>query len=475
MLFLSLTVCYANTAFAEQGRVESLSVLAMAQKVIDAYPSLAIAALKVEQAQQKVAQVNGQLDWHLQANAGVSRDPGFFLGTVDGLKTSANLQRQLENGDRLSLSASLNRSDSEMSLSPTFPNPSYTTQFRVDYRKPLARGQGFPIFQQNLNNAQLGIELANANKKIAYNNILRQVIALFYSIASTLRQEENIHLSLTRTKRLKKFIESRYNLGIAENKDLLQVLAQVDGQNAQLLLLDAAKQQLIISINRLMARDWNTPLQLDIQDSKDADQPLAGELERVKKASPALSVADKQVEIAGNNLKVINDTTRDSLDLVLYAGAQQLSGDTAAGDSVLENDSIGGVGIEYNINKGKQEKQALLKESQTLMDIALLNKKQLLFDLEYDTAELVSEIGAIKKTIAAYEKSVHSEQKKLDEADKRYRRGRIDIDRVIGFENQLSAAELALEMQRLSIMQRRYLLSVLNGDIWTKLTIAGAN
>ena len=65
--------------------------------------------------------------------------------------------------------------------------------------------------------------------------------------------------------------------------------------------------------------------------------------------------------------------------------------------------------------------------------MALLNKKQLLLDLEYDTAELVSEIGAIKKAISAYEKSVKSEQKKLDEADKRYRRGRIDIDRLISY------------------------------------------
>jgi len=477
-LFLAALLGAALMAVDAQGAESSdtgsaetrLDIYRVLQEVIDKYPSLALASLKVQQAQTKLAQIRGLLDWRLQASAGVAKEPGFFLGTTNSLKTNANFSRRLENGDSLAIIAALNRSDSEMSLSPTFPNPSYNTQVRINYRKPLLRDNGFASFSQDLKNAGLNTQWAQQNRLSAYEGILGQVIGIFYSINATVRQVENIHQSLERTKRLRKFIKGRLNLGIAENKDILQILAQIDSQNAQLQVLDSAIKQQYINLNRLLVNPWDTPLQLEVENSQ---QPLTSYQENivlVEKHNPRLAMLDIQLQIANNNLEKIRDLNKDSADLVVYAGAQSVSGDSAMG-SVEENDTIGGISLEYQINRGKQAKAAQQKELQTLVDMALVEKKYSLNDLQYDVAELVSGINLDNQAIAAYEKSVASEKKKLDDAEARYRRGRIDIDRVIGFENQLSAAELALEIQRIELEKRRVSLSVINGKIWNQLKI----
>jgi len=447
-----------------------LSVYQVLQQVIDAYPSLETLALKVFQAQSKVEQVRGQLDWRMQAIASLAREPGLFLGTSDNIKGSANFSKRMENGDTLNLLASLNRSDSEMSLSPSFPNPMYAAQIKLSYRKPLLRDRGFPSFAEDLKRAELDIRIAQENRVVAYESILNQVIAIFYSINSTVRQVENIHQSLERTKRLKKFIESRLNLGIAENKDILQILAQIDAQNAQLQVLDAALQQQIINLNRLLVNDWNTLISLDVERETINDKSYQENIDLVQKHSPILSILDLQLQHVQNNLDRIRDMTKDDIDLVLFAGAQSVTGDSALGN-VSERDNIGGVSVEYKINQSNTTKASLIREIRLYQDMAFVEKKHTLQDIQYDVAELVSGISLLTKAVSAYEKSVTSEKKKLDDAEARYRRGRIDIDRVIGFENQLSAAELLLEIQRIEIDRRRLSLAVLNGDIWKKLKL----
>jgi len=469
---LNVVACHVVFASDKEKNAgnERLDINQVLQKVIDSYPSLELTALKVEQAKSKVDQVRGQLDWRLQASAGVARNPGLFLGTMDTINGSANFSRRLENGDSIGLSGVLSRSDSEMSLSPTFPNPTYNSQVRVNYRKPLMREKGFPSLTQDLKNAELSIQL---NKKIrlqAYESILTQVIGMFYSINATVRQVENIHQSLERTKRLKKFIEGRLNLGIAENKDMLQILAQIDSQNAQLQVLDTAMKQQFINLNRLLVNDWDATVKLELKRAAVEDKSFQDNFEKVKKHSPNLAMLDLQLQVAQNNLEKIRDLSKDNADLVLFVGAQSVSGDSTLG-SVSENDGVGGISVEYKINQGDRAKASLRRAAQLYQDMALVEKKQTLQDLQYDVAELVSGIASVKEAVAAFEQSVASEKKKLEDAEKRYRRGRIDIDRVIGFENQLSAAELSLELQRIEIERRRVTLSVLNGDVWNNLKL----
>ena len=75
----------------------------------------------------------------------------------------------------------------------------------------------------------------------------------------------------------------------------------------------------------------------------------------------------------------------------------------------------------------------------------------------------------------AYALSVTSEQKKLQDAEKRYRQGRTDTDQLIQFEAQLSAAELNLELQRIELLGVEQKLRLLTGQLWDNIQYPALN
>ena len=100
---------------------------------------------------------------------------------------------------------------------------------------------------------------------------------------------------------------------------------------------------------------------------------------------------------------------------------------------------------------------------------------QLNDDLRYDAASLLAELKAIQATITAYRRSVKSEHAKLDEAEQRYRKGRITIDQVIQFENQTAASELGLVLQRIDYQRSLSRLELLRGTLWNAVNLITFN
>ena len=114
---------------------------------------------------------------------------------------------------------------------------------------------------------------------------------------------------------------------------------------------------------------------------------------------------------------------------------------------------------------------AALYQAQLERSITAQDRKQILDDLHYDAASLLAELKAIRATIKAYRLSVKSERAKLDEAERRYRQGRITIDQVIQFENQTAASELGLVLQRIDYQRSLIRLELLRGTLWNSVDI----
>lgn len=84
----------------------------------------------------------------------------------------------------------------------------------------------------------------------------------------------------------------------------------------------------------------------------------------------------------------------------------------------------------------------------------------------YQIASLLAEIDKSKAAYKAALLSMRSEQAKLNEAEKRYRNGRIEIDQLIQFESQLTESKLNLSLQKVELERRIYQLSLLRGALW---------
>jgi len=457
--------------FVAEASAQSKSFDQVLQQVIDHYPSVKTAVYQVERAQQENKKIESQLGWQLNSQAGFSRDVSAFGTPTDSVRLSAGLSRQLTSGATLGVDAGINRDDASTVFSPSLPNPVTSTSLNLNYRHPLEKGAGNPAYNQGLESAIAGSRLAEADRQAVYDQLAAQVIDLYLAAATTQARIKNIEQSIVRSKRLKKYVKDRLDLGVSEEKDVLQAEAQLKGQQAERQGLLMAWQKQKISLNRLMGKKWDKELYPVTKTSVS----LPGESEtflfdQVKQHSPSLLNIKAQLQLAESAIKINRDAKQDNLDLVMFVGNKTNQGDTISGNS-SESELVGGVRLEFNRGMDKSGFDAELYQSQIDRGIALQNQKQVLEDLQYELSSLLAETKAGQSALNAYQQSARSEKKKLNEALQRYKEGRADTDQLIQFESQLSLAELSVELQKIELLRRFYGLNLLRGELWATIRI----
>ena len=448
---------------------QKMSLTQVLQQVIDHYPSVKIAAYQLERAQQENKKVESQLGWQLNSQAGFSRSVSLFGTPTDSLRVSAGMSRKLESGATLGMDAAINRDDASNVFSPTLPNPLTSTSINLNYRHPLKKGADNPAYIEGLEIASGENSLAEADAKTIYDQLASQVIDLYLAAAVTKARINSIDQSILRSKRLKKYISGRLELGVSEEKDILQVNAQLAGQQAEYqgLLMGWQKQK--ISLNRLMGKRWdmefNPVVSILMNKSDEVGDAL---LAQVENNSASLLNLKGQLQLAESKIKTRRDAKEDNLDLVMSIGNRTSAGDTVAGDT-NESELVGGVQIEFSRGIDRRGHDTELYQAQIDRGIVLQNRKQVLEDLQYRLSTLLAEIKSGKNALDAYKKSANSEKKKLAEAESRYKKGRADTDQLIQFEAQLSLAELSVDLQQIELQRRYYELNLLTGDLWKSI------
>ena len=450
---------------------EKLTLEQVLQKVVDHYPSLKTAAIQVERARQSSKKVDSQLGWQLGAQTGIARDVSLFGTPIDVIDVGGSLSRTLESGSTLSIEAGARRDDSEDIFSPVIPNPATSTSVDFRFRQPLAKGSDNPQHAEGLASAQAEVSASMAESAALYDQIASQVIDLYVSTATIQARIQNKERAVIRARRLQDFIKDRASLGVSEDKDILQVDAQLNSLRAELSALQTSWKKQLISLNRLMGREWSSELvtsQLTETDAPTADFNVLFKL--VKERNPKVHGINARLELADSAIRRRRDERENNIDLVWHVGNRTQDGDTGLGNS-SESEVIGGIRLEFSQSVDKSGVDAELYQAQLERSAALQDKRQLIEDLEYELSSLLAEIKTNKDAVNAYKLSVNSEKKKLDDAVERYRTGRTDTDLLIQFEDQLSQAEFLLELQRLELMKRQYSLQLLLGKLWESITL----
>ncbi len=441
------------------------------QRVVEHYPSLKTAAIQVERASQNSKKLASQLGWQLQADGGIARNVSILGTEVDVLDASASLARKLESGGTVGIETSVSREDNAAVFSPALPNPSTSTSVDLSYRHPLGQGAGNPEYEEGLKSAQAQYLQTQSESFALYDQIATQLIELYAGAATIHARLENISSAIERSKRRQRYIKDRAGLGLSEDKDLLQVDAQIKSQQAEYRGLQMQWQQQQVALNRLMGLAWDTEFEPEYQLQRQASaRAFETVLEQAQSHNPDLKRVNARIELADSAIRSRRDQREDNLDLVMFVGNRTQQGDTALGKSD-ESVVVGGVRLEYAHGFDKSAQDTELYQAQLDRSAALQDKRQLLEDLQYDISSLLAQISAGESALTAYENSVKSERAKLNEAEQRYRSGRTDTDQLIQFETQLSSAELAFVLQRVELMRRRYSLSLLSGEVWQQIRL----
>ncbi len=450
---------------------DALSVQQVIERVLHHYPSIRTAALQVEVAQQESLRINSQLGWQLNAAGGYRHDFSLFGSPSNRLDLQAGLSRKLASGDQLGLSANYARDKSDVPISPFYPNPASNVSIELNYRMPLQKGRDNIAFNQSLESAEINASLSQWQLRALLDKLAAQVIDLYYGYAVTQVKIENNQQSISRTEALKQYLNKRTKLGISEDKDILQVNAQLKSQQAQLQAIKVQAEQQKISMNHLMNQNWHSAFETKTEfKAIDKIYHFDDIYTQSLKTNADIQQLNRKIKLAEKQIAIQKDKRKDQLDLVLFVGDKNLSGDVQSG-SVNENEVVGGARLEFKRGLDVSGYDAQIYQAQLQRDMALQNKKQVMEDVKYRLAGLLRLIESGKKTLQAYTQSVLAQKQKLEEAQRRYQDGRADTDQLILFENQLSAAMLARDLQSLELQKQAVKVALLQGTLWNQVNL----
>ncbi len=468
-----ILICYMALAFGVNAYAESLNLKDVVNQVLHHYPSIHTAALQVELARQKSAQINSQLGWQLNLSGGYRHDFSIFGSPNNRYDLAGDLSRQLSSGDHLSMSAQMSRDKSDIAISPFYPNPATNINLELNYRMPLQKGRGNTVHAQSLLAAELDTNLSRWQLMALLDQLTLEVIDLYYSYVITHIRINNYRQSIHRTTKLKNYLNDRTQYGISEDKDLLQVDAQLASQKSELQAINIQAEQQNILLNKLMNKNWEYKFSPHIETkllTENIEYDFDDMYQSILNVNPEIKQINEKIKIAETNIEIERDKKKDKLDLVLFLGDKNLSGDLNIG-SLNENEVVGGLRVEFNRGLDSSGSDARIYQAMLARDSAIQTKKQLMLDLRYRLASLLSQIKIGKKALYAYTVSVEAQKKKLAEAELRYRDGRADTDLLIKFENQLSLAVLAKDLQLIDIQKIDQKISVLKGSIWSSIQL----
>ena len=266
-------------------------------------------------------------------------------------------------------------------------------------------------------------------------------------------------------------INKNARLGLAEEKDQLQVRAQVHSKQAELSTIRLQWKQQLNSLNRLMLEDWQNSIKPVLILAKNKlNNDVNYLINLTRDYHPAVKLSQANIEISESKINSARDSQKDNLDLVLSVGSRTSDGKSTT-KTVSERDWAGSVLLEYK--HLFDEKGTSSKYKQALLDkhIALVNINKTNDDIRYTVSGLVAEINAAAEAVKSASKKLKSEALKLKESELRFRTGRADTAQLIQFQNEYAFAELSFQTQKIDLRNRMIALQIFTGQFWNKLSM----
>lgn len=464
------TVAILIGALSAPLAAESLTYGDMLRRVVEVDASLDVARFQLERAREEIAKVESQLAWTLGAQGGAGRDLSGFGLLTDRRDLSVNADKRMSFGTQLGIGAGYQRDDSVTTISPLLPNPSEITRGDISLRQPLARGFGNPAYQEGRVIAEADAAAASADQTATFDQVARRTADVFYSGAFTFARLRNAEAAIARAERLQGYVGSNERLGIAEQKDRLQAEAQLSAARADRDALVVAWTQQRTTLNRLMERAWDAPIEPVLAPLAARDLPEHDALQaQAAQHSPDLARLQARVRRADSVIERSRDAARDQFDALFSVGNRNVSGQTGAFGSVDTSETVGALRLEYRGIAGQSAADVELNQVMLDRSIALRQLESARLDVQYTVSGLRAQVDVAQGAYQQAQARVTAERAKVEEATVRYRTGRSDTQQLIQFENDARLAELLADQQAIELARRIVELETVRGQYWSEL------
>ncbi|MDQ6974860.1 MAG: TolC family protein [Mariprofundaceae bacterium] len=440
--------------------------------------SLKIKRLEEKNLQLDAAVIKEQLDPHASIKSTLSDEttpttnPFAPSGTNIGVVT-ANITQPLDNGANVSLSASYSRSktsypSSVPSVFQATINPTYQHQIDLIYRYPLFKGHDNLAYQAQLETVSANEHAAHWQVAIEKEQLAAQAIQLFFQLAAN---QIAIQLSKDAVLRAQKFLayqKKREHLGLIEKADRIQAEALLSGRKFEFINAQTTWNNSRVSLNRLMHRYYQAPLQLTLSSNTSVQpQSMPILISEAQKHRAIFMLLDAQEKASHALLTQARENERQQLDVIGQIGTRALSGSplTVLGQGFTLKDRYLGVGIEWSDSLAKHALKPNIQKAELALERIQLQRQQAIENIITNISEARMQYENAFMTQASAQQRVQMEKKKFNAEMQRYHEGRSDTATVIQFEGALRNAELQASLQKIQMQSARYRIELAIGRL----------
>ncbi len=459
----TLTVLWAvGTVAAQPAPLDWYEVV---QRVVRDQPSLEAARLQAERARLELQKLEASLGWVFQGNATASHEVSFIGTPSDSIQGRAGIQRRQANGVTWGMAGSYTYQNDSFVFSPLLPNPYHYFTWDVNARIPLGQGRGNPDYHLGRQQAGAAEKMARLARAEQRDVLAAQAIDLYFAAAFTRERILNAKAGIEFSERIRAYILRNMELGLFEDKDRLQIEAQLAGQRAQHRALETAWVEQRTVLNQLMNRPWDTPFLPRIDLSDAALPELERLIDRALAYDPQLARLRARLTQVDAAIARAHDRRRDKLDLVLKAGMRGKGGPAQAG-SVASNDLAALLSLEYRHTLDKSGFDAELAQARIDARVVQEQMRDRERALRYRIANLVAQIRAHRAALTGFRTQLEKESARLMEAEARFHDGRATTVELLQFENELKRTELTVLQQQIEAARKQAHLRLLTGTLW---------
>ena len=431
---------------------------------LQAYSAIKVASLKASRLAYESDKAMSQLGWVLTGQGGYAKTSSTLGLQADVVDFSAGLEKQFESGHSVSLTGRYVHNDSERVLFSLAPNPQDTGNIDLSYRIPLLEGSDNYKYRFAIHKADIQHKLAELDIKKAKEQLMLQLVDIFYQVATIDSRLLTAKKSLQRAKKLRSYIKNNIELGLLEKGEKLQVDSQVYSLKLQYQKILDLREKQVIAINRFLKRPFQSPFKIKLAVA--SPDSLVGEQQQIisdfishNYDMKKLVLEDKLLDTA---LALSRNREKNKLDFIVSLGVQNISGNTSAG-AVDDTDTTGMLRLEY---RNALDKRAFSAERLQIQIDRQTNKEQLASlkdDLKYDAYNQLNQIKQSREIVKLAGSRNETEKRKYRDILQRYKAGRSTTNIVIQFDNERIQSELDYETERYELFRRLSILRIKRG------------
>ena len=434
------------------------------------HSGLVLADLKVKRLAFDLDKAASQLGWVLTAQGGYQRNSSSFGIQADVVDFSVGMERLLKSGHTLSLSGRHEYNDSQQVLSTLSANPEDKTKFDINYRIPLKKGENNIGYSSAITKAEIEAKMAEFEKVKVRDNLIKNLIEIYYSLATLDARLVTAEKSLDRTKKLRRYIKSNINLGLLEKGEILQIDSQVFSLKLEKQKILDLKRQQILAVNRFLEKKPNNQFITSISNNESSIQIINTDtiLKNVEQNSIDLALNKLKSDLLNSMLLSSKDREKSKLDLVMSLGVQNRSGNSSSG-VIDDTDTVGMIRFEY---RNALDKRTFSSERLQIQIDRESNKEErlsLMEDLKYESYQLIEKVKKSENIVNISKLKDLNEVKKYKDILNRFKQGRSTTNTLIQFDNERIRAELDYDTERYELFKRADLLNLKQGLFYSSL------